>query len=292
MLFPRLIGPIAKRRFPTFTKLTTCANLPGANTPPGAIIDNWRPIHPCVSRRMASGLNGSRNQDPWNEDVSYLRYSPFWGFLIYRCDYRSDSAWNKFMQKWSTWAKEYTDLHYPSAGYADRLIFTVKEDKVSLDGASVGKIHGLFSKWTRSEEAFGEYREVGFGHVSRPRYTHCVHVDANALDSCLKWFDMPRDKAEKFYISRRDAELGVAAHVNVIRVEKAMVLSPELTEMVLPGEAEDEEFENDEDDQGPVSIKLHLPYVLPDMYARLFHVTDMSRWAAGFVSDEDGVCSW
>ncbi|KAH3943429.1 hypothetical protein HBI81_008120 [Parastagonospora nodorum] len=116
--------------------------------------------------------------------------------------------------------------------------------------------------------------------------------DANALDSCLKWFDMPRDKAEKFYISRRDAELGVAAHVNVIRVEKAMVLSPELTEMVLPREAEDEEFENDEDDQGPVSIKLHLPCVLPDMYARLFHVTDMSRWAVGFVSDEDGVCSW
>jgi hypothetical protein len=178
MVLPRLIGSIAKRRFPTFTKLTTCTNLARANTPPGAIIHDWRPARPCVSRRMASGLNGSCNQDPWNEDVSNLRSSPFWGFLIYRCDYRSDAAWTVFMQKWSNWVREYTELHYSDTGCAERLRFTVKDDKANLDGAGVQDVHKLFAKWIRLEEAFEEYREVEFGRFSFPRYSYCVHFDA------------------------------------------------------------------------------------------------------------------
>ena len=176
-------------------------------------------------------------------------------------------------------------LEYTGKSCAERLKFTVKEDKASLDGASIQDIHQLFTKWIRSEEAYAEYREVECGRSSFPWYSYCVHVDAQALDSCMGWFDLPRDKAEEFCLSLspRDPELGVAAYVNIVRVENELVLTPELTEVVLPRDPEDEEFEHDvdDDDQGPVSIKMHMPCVLPDMYLRLFHVNGMDRWAAG-----------
>jgi hypothetical protein len=59
----------------------------------------------------------------------------------------------------------------------------------------------------------------------------------------MGWFDLPRDKAEQFHLSPRDLELGIAAYVNIERVEKELVLTPELTEMLPQRYPEDEEFD-------------------------------------------------
>jgi hypothetical protein len=83
------------------------------------------------------------------ENISWLRQAPIWGFLIYRCDYRSDEAWKTFVDGWSSRVKRYFDEQYGDvdAYIVEKMLFTVNDDRSSLDNASVDQVHQLFSKW-------------------------------------------------------------------------------------------------------------------------------------------------
>jgi hypothetical protein len=86
-------------------------------------------------------------------DVSWLRQAPHWGFLIYRCDYRSDDAWKTFINGWSSRVKSYLNEQYDDADLVRKLLFTVKDDRSTLNNATVERVHKLFSEWIRSDEA-------------------------------------------------------------------------------------------------------------------------------------------
>jgi hypothetical protein len=113
-----------------------------------------------------------------------------WGFLIYRCDYTSDDAWTKFLSN---------VRHHMEAGLAvfkaddlrETLDITVKEDKATLDGATVDQVRDVFKNWVQSEEAKAENNNEPYAEFQFPRYTYCVHVDADALDSVVNRAPQP-----------------------------------------------------------------------------------------------------
>lgn len=75
-----------------------------------------------------------------------------WGFIIYRCDYRSDDNWNQFINGWTAIVEETLREDYKDS---DRLLqtmdLTVRDDP-SLDGASIEKVGMLHAAWAESDE--------------------------------------------------------------------------------------------------------------------------------------------
>ncbi|KAF2852202.1 hypothetical protein T440DRAFT_506634 [Plenodomus tracheiphilus IPT5] len=232
------------------------------------------------------------SEGPQGEDISWLLSPPHWGFLIYRCDYRSDAAWNTFINNWSRRVKAYLTSQYSTTEFADKLLFTVQNDRASLNNASIEQVHKLFSTWIRSDEAYAERKVSGYGHISFPRYTYCVRVDAQALDSCLEWFARTREYADPWMMSEEyDCESGKKAYVNIVRAEEELYFTPELEEEVREVFPEDEEFEDDgEEDKGPVAVKMELWCVVPAVYTRIFLITDPGRWDC-FHRDGTNICS-
>lgn len=127
----------------------------------------------------------------------------------------------------------------------------------------------LFSEWIRSDEAHAERKAAGYGHISFPRYGYCVYVDARALDTCLEWFARTREKDDPWPVSANYQDFGEPAYVNIVRAEERLFLTPELTEAVRERFPEDEEFEDDAEDKGPVSAKMELSCVVPAVYTRM-----------------------
>jgi hypothetical protein len=227
----------------------------------------------------------------YDGDATFLGISPKWGFLIYRCDYRDDEAWKTFIDKWSNRVRSCLLDQYGDTSLVKTLEFTVKDNQSSLNNASVEQIHKIFTEWTRSEEAQAEQKDaVKTGHISIPRYMFCVHVDAPSLDGCLKYLSLPREEADKYLLNVRCQALGEAAYINIVRVEKVWYFPSVLTgDWGNPYENGQEEEEDDEEDKGVISVKMHLPYVLPATYAQMFDCDDLGRWDRGFARDRNGI---
>jgi hypothetical protein len=100
------------------------------------------------------------------EDVSWLRQAPHWGFLIYRCDYRSDDAWKIFIKGWLSRVKSYLNEQYDDADLVRKMLFTVKDDRSALDNATVERVHKLFFEWIRLDKAHAERKTAGYEDIS------------------------------------------------------------------------------------------------------------------------------
>lgn len=76
----------------------------------------------------------------------------------------------------------------------ENLAWTIVEDHTALDGATVEDVRSLFTAWTRTEEAITEQQNAVDSYVlGSPRVQFCVHVDAKALDECLRFDGLPED---------------------------------------------------------------------------------------------------
>jgi hypothetical protein len=78
-----------------------------------------------------------------------------WGLLLYRCDYASDELWHKFLEVVQSSVER--DLRsYTGDDVRGTLEMTPKEDKATLDGATVDQVRDIFAAWLRSDEAKAE----------------------------------------------------------------------------------------------------------------------------------------
>ncbi|KAF2133084.1 hypothetical protein P153DRAFT_429072 [Dothidotthia symphoricarpi CBS 119687] len=222
-----------------------------------------------------------RLHDPYET----LHNRPKWGFVIYRCDYRNDESWKAFIDKWSDRVKQWL-LHKNASHLVQTLEFTVKEDPAVLDGATVEDVQGLFTTWTTSEEATAEQRAAWDNNVGNSaRHYFCIHVDAQSLDGCLRYESLPEDTQRKYIFSNRDPSLGQAAYVNIVEKFQEVIRLPGSSDN---GGNNDEEDDEDEDDE-VISIKMHMPFVLPDAYIALSKMPNLLQsWAQN--CEEDGVC--
>lgn len=202
-----------------------------------------------------------------------------WGFIIYRCDYQSDNAWKEFIDGWTAIVKQdLRESYKDSEKLLHTMELTVRDDR-SLDGASTEKVGMLHAAWAESDEIMAEQVEAGrTGTPSLARYSYCVHVDTASLNSCLKYFSLSQNEKDTFYLSTQDPAIGIAAYVNLVRTPYPRPINQDET---------DEEEGSDYSDDMPVTIKVHLPTVLPEVYGHVEALYDI--WAREDTQDPDSV---
>jgi hypothetical protein len=111
-----------------------------------------------------------------------------WGFVIYRCTYQDDAAWDCFKQiVLERTQEEMQESDTPEV--ADKLEWTFVEDRAALDGASRSQLRERFKQWaaqaivTEQPRAKAEIEHVPTFGI--PRYNYFVQVDEEALQSVL-----------------------------------------------------------------------------------------------------------
>jgi hypothetical protein len=211
---------------------------------------------------------------------------PKWGFIIYRCDYRSDDAWRKFINGWAAIVKDsLQSLYKNSHQLLQTLDFTVRDDRASLDGASIETVRVLHAAWAESDEIQAEQEEAVKTQTHfLARYSYCVHVDTAALDSCLRYMSLSQREQDAFYLSTRDPALGIAAYVNLIQTPYPRPINADDDMGII---YEDGEEEAEALDKLPDFVKVHLPSVLPDIYGDV--ELGFQFLAQGQDQDQDGV---
>jgi hypothetical protein len=107
-----------------------------------------------------------------------------WGFVLFRCTYRSQEKWEKFVALVQRHARD----EFEQAGLMDvhaRMRWTVFEDAAALDGASIGETSRRFVEWVE----LGPGGQELVGSVFAPnlaataRHTFFLHVDEESLES-------------------------------------------------------------------------------------------------------------
>ncbi|KAF2464301.1 uncharacterized protein BDR25DRAFT_361805 [Lindgomyces ingoldianus] len=208
--------------------------------------------HPWESGRESPELRRRAN---WH---SYIRAcvdehnNNKWGFLIYRCDYSSEDAWAKFMSIYQWNMREALEV-LKATDLLPSLEWTVKEDRKTLDQASVDQVREIFKSWVEGDEAKEELRDAPHPGPSRyVRYTYCVHVDADAIDSVVNRAPQPPKSDHK--------NIG---YVNLVRLRP----SDMIPYGGLPIDPEDEEHDKDEGDDN--FVKVGLSSLDPERYGTL-----------------------
>jgi hypothetical protein len=117
-----------------------------------------------------------------------------WGFVIYRCTYQDDHAWERFKQiihERTQKSMEMSDTPEAANSLADSLEWTFVEDRTALDGASKSQLRERFNKWaaqaivTEQPRAQAETKRDLEPTFGIPRYHYFIQVDEEALQSVL-----------------------------------------------------------------------------------------------------------
>lgn len=218
------------------------------------------------------------------EPYKLLRDHRQWGFIIYRCDYRDDTQWALFMERWSQRTNEWL-IKMGERQLIENLSWTVREDRTSLNGATVETVRNLFTAWAKTEEVAAEQQTtIDLRIRDCPRYHFCIHIDAMAVDACLRFDTLPEDTQLKFWSHKRNPALGHAPYVTIIEKEY------EVSENSYNPEEEEEDDDSDEEVEA-ISIKIHWQCVVPDIYSSLNQTSDSSRTfqSMAWDVDQDGV---
>lgn len=112
-----------------------------------------------------------------------------WGFVIYRCTYKSDVDWATFIARLRYRIQEALEM-YNGLDMMDRLALTVIEDKLVLDDASTAVVREHFKQWTATalEQEQGAVTAEGVSPVPSlaQRYRYCILVDEGSLESVVE----------------------------------------------------------------------------------------------------------
>jgi hypothetical protein len=95
-----------------------------------------------------------------------------------------DEAWAKFLSN-VDWHLEEELKILKAEDLRDTMEMTPKEDKKTLDGATVDQVRTIFRRWVRSNEARAEINHEPCGAFRHPRHLYCVHVDTDVLNSVV-----------------------------------------------------------------------------------------------------------
>jgi hypothetical protein len=98
-----------------------------------------------------------------------------WGFVIYRCTYKSQEKWTRFIDLVKQETRDYLGVEHVSI--YDKIDWTVIEDAEALEGASIIDTSRMFLAW-RDGDGKSE-KQVG------PRYHYFMHVDEESLESVV-----------------------------------------------------------------------------------------------------------
>jgi hypothetical protein len=145
---------------------------------------------------------------------------------------------------------------------AASLDMRVWSDRSALDGASVDRVRDAFKAWVDSTEAKEETKDapLDWGGADYPRYTYCVHVDADAVDSVVRRAPQP---------PRFDGDK--VGYVNLVRLDMR-----DITDGGEDGEEEEEEEDDDSGDENVVRAPVSRLFG-PETYGKLYDPAAFDR---------------
>jgi len=208
-----------------------------------------------------------------------------WGFVIYRCTYDNDSAWDRFMQNLNARKDAVLRDTYDDEDLAQHLDWNVQQDP-SLDHATKDEVRDRFKAWVATDAraempTSAEYRDRLQGLLyENPRYKYCIHVDAEAMQSVLD--GPPPTKPD----------LRGVSYVNLIRAEQAWEgWEKESTQSSTTREGDDQRDEGEPKIEGRTSrnvgwMKVSIEGLVPEVYETL--VKDQ-MWDNFYVRPNEGV---
>jgi hypothetical protein len=129
------------------------------------------------------------------KDALELYRLPCWGFVLFRCTYRSQEKWDRFAALVQGHARE----KFEQAGLMDvyaRMRWTVFEDAAALDGASIVETSRRFVEW--AERGPGREELAGCVYADTPRHTFFLHVDEESLESVVGDDARAREEGDYF----------------------------------------------------------------------------------------------
>ncbi len=111
-----------------------------------------------------------------------------WGFVIYRCTYRSDSDWAEFLRRYRSRIADSLE-HENGLDLLHSLQTTVFENQERYESASTTTIREDFQQWART--AVQEEQDVSpdmlrFANIEAARYRFCLFVNEESLQSVLQ----------------------------------------------------------------------------------------------------------
>ncbi|OOO12854.1 Peptidoglycan-binding lysin domain-containing protein [Aspergillus oryzae] len=123
------------------------------------ISDNDRPHK--LSKRVPTMETNFNHADRLERLLQKDRYKT-WGFVIYRCTYRSDSDWNRFMTRLLSHVTEYLEF-YNGLDLLDSFAPTVFEDQ-SFDGATTTLLRKHFQEWLQQHRKWSRQMIILASH--------------------------------------------------------------------------------------------------------------------------------
>ncbi|KAI1742855.1 hypothetical protein F4680DRAFT_411894 [Xylaria scruposa] len=121
-----------------------------------------------------------------------------WGFLIYRCTYGDNEAWNRYMEAFKERVHHELEYHGRDWLLEQYAQWTVVEDEETLNGASKQQVRERFVQWRDQHSVSQELSEAVMlarqsafwaTHPSTrlPRFTYCLYVDQKCLDTLKRY---------------------------------------------------------------------------------------------------------
>jgi hypothetical protein len=179
-----------------------------------------------------------------------------WGFIFYRCTYKDDNAWKRFMEI----ARQRAELNLEADKGIDirkRLELTFREDRLSFDAATIDQVRDHFKSWVKQDDpshrlhTITEEQGDGASPILTSRYVFAIHVDAESLHSVVMEAPSPGKP-----------DNGGIGYVNL--VDSLWDPNPPLQ---CP---EDAEFEHDEHEDGDIGyMRVCIDGLHPAVYSLL-----------------------
>jgi hypothetical protein len=219
-----------------------------------------------------------------NDMLSYYGLQK-WGFVIYRCTYEDDSAWDRFMHRLNARKDAVLKDVYDDKHLAYHLDWNVQQD-FSLNHATKDEVRARFRAWVATDaraemptSSEDQDKLEGLLHENA-RYKYCIHVDAASLQSVLDGPLLP------------ESDMRGVSYVNLIRADRAWdAWEKESAQALAAGAEEDSQDEGEMEIEGRTSydvgwMKVLVDGLVPDVYETL--VNDQ-MWNAFYVRPNEGV---
>ncbi|KAM5467095.1 hypothetical protein MauCBS54593_005715 [Microsporum audouinii] len=129
-----------------------------------------------------------------------------WGWVIYRCTYNDDEAWDRFKKMVYYWSmEEISESESQSFEIAGSMEWTFIEDRKLLEGASRAQLRAHFNAWAKDAIRKEQPRAEDYHTYGISRYEYFIQVDEAALQSIKEAPQPPEYDFGEGYVNFIDA---------------------------------------------------------------------------------------
>ncbi|KAH7347766.1 hypothetical protein B0T11DRAFT_302922 [Plectosphaerella cucumerina] len=135
---------------------------------------------------MSICSDGNEMVEVYDQAIDTPSSPQTWGFYVFRTTYQNGDLWNEYIAYIRNQASMYLRTERHGSELMSHLDFTIVDDAPLLDGASKEEVADIFAKMVEDlpkegDPANGIPSAKEREHI--PRYTHCIYVDLNCLES-------------------------------------------------------------------------------------------------------------